>query len=272
VYSVVEAPTRGWADARTIGGLALSVALLAIFVEVERRSPAPLVRLGLLNARALVAADLAGMLHFGSFLGFQFLATLYVQDVAGWSPVDTALAFLPVGAFLLISGPQAPRMIARFGTQRLIAAGLIAFVGGYALFLRESSEHLTYTTMLLPSIILIGLGWAIGFPALNVQATAGVSGHEQGLAGGLFNTTFQIGGAVGVAIISTVISSHTTAGGSEAGAIVSSIRPALIILIPVALTGVALLAALSGRSAAAKDTKTRDEFSPITRAEDAKAL
>jgi MFS family permease len=245
VYSVVEAPSRGWLDGRTVGGLALSAALLAAFVAVESRSPQPLVRLGILRVRTLIAADVAAMLYFGSYLGFQFLATLYVQDVAGWSPVSTALAFLPSGMFLPIMGAQAERLIRRFGTTRLIGAGLTSFAIGYALFLREDSHHLTYTTMLLPSMLFLGLGWGLGFPAMNVQATAGVADAEQGLAAGLFNTSLQIGAAVLVAVVSAVISSHTsTAGGGQAQGILDAMRPALAILIAVALAGVVALFAL----------------------------
>jgi predicted MFS family arabinose efflux permease len=245
VYSVVEAPARGWLDGRTIGGLALSVALLVAFVIVERRSPHPLVRLGILRVRTLVSADVAAMLYFGSYLGFQFLATLYVQNVAGWSPLDTALAFLPSGLFLPIMGAQAGRIIGRIGTARLIGAGLTTFAIGYALFLRETSHHLTYVTMLLPSMLVLGLGWGLGFPAMNVQATAGVANAEQGLAAGLFNASFQIGGAILVAVVSAVISSHTTAvGGGEAQGILAAMRPTLAILIAVALTGAVLLVAL----------------------------
>jgi MFS family permease len=245
VYSVVEAPARGWLDGRTIGGLALSVVLLATFVAVERRSPHPLVRLGILRVRTLVSADIAAMLYFGSYLGFQFLATLYVQNVAHWSPIDTALAFLPSGFFLPIMGAQAGRIIGRFGTARLIGAALLAFAVGYALFLRETSHHLTYVTMLLPSMLVLGLGWGLGFPAMNVQATAGVADAEQGLAAGLFNASFQIGGAILVAIVSAVISSHTTAiGAGEAPGILAAMRPTLEILIAVALTGAVLLVAV----------------------------
>ena len=246
VYSVVEAPTRGWLDGRTIGGLALSVLLLAAFVIVERRSPHPLVRLGILRIRTLVSADVAAMLYFGSYLGFQFLATLYVQNVAHWSPIDTALAFLPSGFFLPIMGAQAGRIIGRFGTARLIGAALAAFAVGYALFLRENSHHLTYVTMLLPSMLVLGLGWGLGFPAMNVQATAGVANAEQGLAAGLFNASFQIGGAILVAIVSAVISSHTTAvgGGGEAQGILAAMRPTLAILIAAAVAGAILLPAL----------------------------
>ena len=242
VYSVVEAPSHGWLTGRTLGGLAISALLLAAFVVIESRSPHPLVRLGILRTRTLVSADIAAMLYFGSYLGFQFLATLYVQNVAHWSPVDTALAFLPSGAFLPILGSQAERLIARFGTTRLIAAGLTAFATGYALLLREHSHHLTYTTMLLPSMIAIGLGWGLGFPALNVQATAAVADAEQGLAAGLFNTAFQIGGALFVAIVSAVISTHTAAGShGEASGILSAMRPAIAILIPVAMAGTVVL-------------------------------
>jgi MFS family permease len=242
VYSIVEAPSHGWLAGRTLGGFALSALLLVAFVAVENRSPHPLVRLGILRTRTLVSADIAGMLYFGSYLGFQFLATLYVQYVAKWSPVDTALAFLPSGAFLPILGSQAESLIGRFGTKRLIAAGLIAFAIGYALFLREHSVNLVYATMLLPSMIVIGIGWGLGFPSLNVQATSSVADVEQGLAAGLFNTGLQLGGAIFVAIVSAVISSHTTAaGGGEAHGVLDAMRPAIAILIPVALAGTVVL-------------------------------
>jgi MFS family permease len=240
VYSIVEAPTRGWSDIRTIGGLVLSAVLLVVFVVVERRAAQPLVRLGILRTPTLWSADLAAVLWFGSYLGYQFLATLYVQAVAGWSPIAAALAFLPQGAFLPVLGGQAERLIGRFGTTRLIAAGLTAFAIGYALLLREHSDHLDYVAMLLPTTAAIGIGWGIGFPALNVQATAGVAAREQGLAAGLFNTSFQIGGALFVAITSAVVSSHRIGGHGAAG-ILDSFRPTLLILIGVALAGVVAL-------------------------------
>jgi MFS family permease len=273
VYSIVEAPTRGWADSRTIGGLAISAGLLAVFVANEKRSAAPLIRLGILRVRTLVSADIAAMLYFGSYLGFQFLATLYVQNVAGWSPIDTALAFLPSGAFLPILGAQAPRIIGRFGTQKLIAAALIAFAAGYALFLREDSQHLNYATMLLPSMIVIGIGWGLGFPALNVRATAGIEGAEQGLAAGLFNTSFQIGGAIVLAVVSAVLSSHLSAGSSKAHAVLASLDPAIAILIPVALAGVAVIASLNPRGrAAATDTSSEAELEATALAQGAENL
>ena len=260
VYSVVEAPSRGWLDGLTVGGLVLSGILMIAFVVVERRSPDPLVRLGIFRIPTLVAADVAAMLYFGSYLGFQFLATLYVQYVAGWSPISTALAFLPSGLLLPILGSQAERLIGRVGTTRLIAAGLTAFAVGYALFLRENSHQLTYVTMLLPSMLVLGLGWGLGFPALNVQATAGVANAEQGLAAGLFNTSFQIGGAVVVAIVSAVVSSHTAAaGGDQVQGILDSLRPTLAILIALALGGVVALLAL----VRARPPRDASDVSPV---------
>jgi MFS family permease len=246
VYSIVEAPSRGWLDGRTIGGLALSALLLLGFVLAENRSPQPLVRFGILRSRTLISANVAAMLYFGSYLGFQFLATLYVQNVAGWSPIETALAFLPSGMFLPILGSQAERLIGRFGTARLIGAALMAFAIGYALLLQEQSHQLAYVTMLLPSMLFIGLGWGLGFPAMNVQATAGVANAEQGLAAGLFNTSLQIGAAILVAVVSAVISSHTaTVGGGSGGqGILNAMRPALAILIAAAVAGVLMLLAL----------------------------
>jgi MFS family permease len=246
VYSIVEAPSRGWLDGRTIGGLALSAVLLLGFVLAENRSPQPLVRFGILRSRTLISANVAAMLYFGSYLGFQFLATLYVQNVAGWSPIETALAFLPSGMFLPILGSQAERLIGRFGTARLIGAALTAFAIGYALLLQEQSHQLAYVTMLLPSMLFIGLGWGLGFPAMNVQATAGVANAEQGLAAGLFNTSLQIGAAILVAVVSAVISSHTAAIGAGSGGqgILNAMRPALAILIAVAVAGVLMLLAL----------------------------
>lgn len=237
VYSVVEAPNHGWGSARTLGGFGLSVALAGLFFVIERRSPAPLVRLGILRVGSLVSANAGAFVYFGTYLGFQFLGTLYIQEVAGWSPVTTALAFLPASTLLPVLGGQAPNLIARFGTAKLVAAGLVLFAGAYALLLNDQTSHLTYVTLLLPTMLLSGISWGIAFPALNVQATAGVAHHEQGLAAGMFNTSFQIGGALGVAVISTVISSHTVAGAHPAAAILHSIRPAVEILAPAAAVG-----------------------------------
>jgi MFS family permease len=245
VYSIVEAPSHGWTAGRTIGGLVLSAALLVLFVVIERRSPQPLVRLGILRVGSVVSADIAAFFYFGSFLAFQFLTTLCIQDVVGWSPVATALAFVPSSLFLPVLGAQAPRLIGRFGTTKLIAAGLVLFAAGYVLFLNDRSSDLTYVTMLLPTMLVLGLSWGIAFPAMNVQATAGVDSSEQGLAAGLLSTSLQIGAALLIAIVGAVIATHTgNAGGHTDAGILASITTVVWILVGGALLGAVAVFAL----------------------------
>ena len=164
VRTVVEAPEVGWSDPETIGAFALVLALLIAFVAVEQRAPQPLVRLGILRSGPLVRANLGMATMFGAYLGFQFIATLYLQTVHGWSPVETALAFLPGGLLVALGSPRIGPLIDRFGTARVIAVGTISFVIGYALFLRIDSSP-TFVELMLPTMLLIGFGFALCFPA-----------------------------------------------------------------------------------------------------------
>jgi predicted MFS family arabinose efflux permease len=145
----------------------------------------------------------------GSYFGFQFVATLYLQALNGWSAIETALAFLPAGLLVAFGAPRLGPLVDRFGTARLIAAGGVSLVAGYVLFLRLGDTP-SYLGLMLPTMLLLGTGFALMFPSLNIQATAGVADHEQGLASGLLNTSFQVGGAVGLAAVSAVVSSSGT--------------------------------------------------------------
>jgi fucose permease len=156
----------------------------------------------------------------------------------------TAIGFLATGPFLPTLGAKAEQVIGRFGTTRLVAAGLPAFTAGYALFVREQTHALDYAVMLLPSLFLLGLGWGLGFPALNVRGTVGVPDEEQGLAAGLFSTALQIGGAIGVAVASAIITSHGSSH-DEVNAIVGSIRPTSVIVAAAALTGAVIVLAVA---------------------------
>jgi MFS family permease len=180
----------------------LAVVLLAAFVVVETRTPQPLVRLGVLRNGLLVRANLGAMALFGAYVGFQFIATLYLQDTLGWSALETALAFLPGGLLVALGAPRMGAVISRHGTLKPILASTLAFTAGYALFLPVDASP--YVLTFLPVMLFIGLGFALGYAALNVQATAGVADHEQGLAAGLVQTSFQIGGAVVLAGVSSI--------------------------------------------------------------------
>ena len=205
----------------------LALVALAAFVMVERRTPQPLVRLGIFRSGSLVRANLGAMCLFGAYVGFQFAATLYLQGTLGWSALETALAFLPGGLFVAFGAPRKGAVISRFGTTKPILASTVAFAAGYALFLPVDASP--YWTTLLPVMLLIGLGFTLGYAALNVQATAGVADHEQGLAAGLVQTSFQIGGAVVLAAVSAVVSSgYQSAIAVVLGVAVLSIALALV--------------------------------------------
>jgi EmrB/QacA subfamily drug resistance transporter len=243
VRSVVEAPENGWASLETVGGLAIAALLLAGFVAIERRSANPLVRLGILRSGPLLQANLGMMTVFGAYVGFQFLGTLYLQSVLGWSALETALAFLPGGLLVAFGSPRLGPFVDRYGTPRIILVGSAAFLIGYALFLRVG-DSFSYAGLFLPTMLLIGIGFALCFPAFNMQATAGVADHEQGLASGLVNTSFQVGGAIGLAIVTAVVSANS--GGAD-GALLDGLRPAIGVVTGVAALG--LIVALAGTRA-----------------------
>ncbi|SDI72767.1 Major Facilitator Superfamily protein [Actinokineospora alba] len=242
VFAVVEAPEVGWAEPRTLISFALALALLTTFVIIEKRSTHPLLRLGILKSGPLARANLGGALFFGGYIGFQFVVMLYLQSVLGWSPLQTALGFLPAAAIVAFGSPRVEPLINRFGTPRTILAGVAAHVVGYALFLGVD-EHSGYFGAVLPSMVLLGIGFTLAFSSLNIQATAGVADSEQGLAGGLLNTSVQVGGAIGLAVITAVLTAN---GGSEASraALLTGLTPALLVVTGISVLG--LLVALSG--------------------------
>ena len=156
VRTIVEAPETGWGEAETVGGFVLSVALLAAFVAVERRTSQPLVRLGIFRSGPLVRANLGAMALFGAYVGFQFVVTLYLQRTLGWSALETALAFLPGGLLVAFGAPRMGAVISRYGTAKPILASTVAFALGYALFLPIDATP--YYLAFLPTMLLVGAG------------------------------------------------------------------------------------------------------------------
>src|SRR5829696_1026176 len=242
VRTVVEAPEAGWSSVATIAGFAIAAALIAAFVAIEQRTAQPLVRLELLRSGTLLRANLAGMALFGAYFGFQFIGTLYMQGLLGWSPVETALAFLPAGLLVAVGAMRMGPVITRFGTERIVALGLLSSVIGYLLFLRIGTDP-TYFGTILPTILLLGVGFALIYPAVNIQATSGIGDSEQGLASGLVNTAFQVGGALGLAIITAVVSAQS-GNATDAATLLDGYRPAVAVSAGIALLG--LLATLPG--------------------------
>jgi EmrB/QacA subfamily drug resistance transporter len=236
VYTLVNAPNAGWGSMQTLVSFVGAAAFLAAFVWREQRTPTPLVRLGILRSAALVRANLAAMALFGSWIGFQFIATLYMQQLRGWSSLETGLAIFPAGLLVALFSTRIAPLVMRFGVTRLIVAGLFSIVAGYLLFLPIGLES-GYLTSLLPTFLLAGLGFALAFGPLNIAATSGVAAEEQGLAGGLLNTSFQFGGALALAVTTAVINANTGDGGSPQ-AVLDGFHPALFVPVIVGVLGI----------------------------------
>ncbi|WP_431040448.1 MFS transporter [Streptomyces sp. P1-3] len=255
VYTVVEAPEAGWAAPNTLIQFALAAALLIAFVMIERRSKHPLVRLGILRSGALARANLGISVFFGGYIGFQFVVMLYLQSVLQWSALQTALGFLPAAVIVAFGSPRMDRLVARVGTSRTIAGGVMAHLVAYVLFLVIDRDA-PYVAGVLPSMILLGVGFTLAFASFNIQATAGVPDHEQGLAGGLLNTSTQVGGAIGLAVVTAVL---TAGGEGKTGpdALLAGFTPALLAV--TVLSALGLLIALTGVLGRPETAKSVDQ-------------
>ncbi|WP_205629525.1 MFS transporter [Jiangella muralis] len=238
VYTVVMLPEVS--AGRTATTAAAGVALLALFVTIERRSSTPLLRLGLLRSAPLVRANAGAMLLLAGFVGFQFIAVLYLQEYRGWSELQTGLALMILGLDAILAPTLTPVLVRRFGNGRVIVAGLMLATIGYALFLRVGADW-TYAAM-LPSLLLLTTAFALAYGPLTIAATDGVAAEEQGLASGVLTTSFQFGAALGLAVVTAVVVS----GSGPAGADLDTFRTALLVPLAGAVIGVAITA--SGRS------------------------
>jgi Major Facilitator Superfamily len=245
VFTVVEAPEAGWGSARTLASFGAVAAILAAFVTIERRRAAPLVRLGILRSWSLVQANLAAMMLLGGWFGFQFIATLYMQQLRGWSPLETGLAIFPGGFLVAVLAPRIAPLVMRFGIRPLITVGLASTAAGYALFIPIGLTS-GYATAILPTMILAGLGFALAYGPLNIAATNGVAAEEQGLASGLVSTSFQFGGALVLAVATAVVSANTGADGSPQ-ALLDGFQAAVVVSVIAAVLGVVITAARGRR-------------------------
>jgi MFS family permease len=243
VYTVVSAQQAGWASARTIGSFAAVAALLAGFVAIERRSSDPLVPLGIFRSGALTRANIGALTLFGSYVSFQFLVTQYLQSLAGWSALSTALAFLPAGVVVALLSTRMSAIIGRFGPARVTVLAFTSLVAGYAVFLRVGVSP-DYPAVILPAVVLIGIAFGLGFSALSLAATAGIPDREQGLAASLFQTSFQVGGAIVLAIVTAVVDAGGASRITSPQATLGAYKPALAVITAVSAFGA--LTALSG--------------------------
>jgi predicted MFS family arabinose efflux permease len=235
VYGFIRAAQDGWRDNLTIGSFVVAAVLLATFVRVEARSHSPLVPAAALGNRTMVAADLAAFLLFGSFFSFIFLVSLLLQQLLHYSPTRTGLAWLATSVTgFFAAGISGARLVARFGVRRLLLAGLSVGAVGL-LWLARVPAGAGYLTDLLPALLLLGIGIGLCAPTVQIAALSGVATGAEGLASGLVETMREIGGAVGIAAVSTALvarSGGTVAlGGFHAAFIVAVMLAALGVLV-----------------------------------------
>ncbi|MFL5921657.1 MAG: MFS transporter [Gaiellaceae bacterium] len=215
VYAIVKAETDGWGSRTTVGFFVISAVLLASFVVIELRSKAPLVRLSIFRVRSLLTANVVMLLVASGMFSMFFFNTLYIQRVLGYGPLEAGLAFLPFTAGVMLSAGLASQFAPRVGVRPVAALGMIVTAVGMLLLVRLPVDG-AYLSDVLPALLVTSLGMGAVFMPLTLIATTGLEDADQGLASGLFNTSQQIGGALGLAILSTLAAGKTAdAGGAS---------------------------------------------------------
>jgi MFS family permease len=209
VYAIVNGNQNGWTSAQTLGMLAGAAVLFAAFVVIESRVSAPLVPLGLFRLRNLATANVVGVFWAAAMFAAFFLSALYLQLVLGYSPLKVGLAFLPANLVMgVLSLGFSAKIVMRYGIKRPLAAGLSLAAIALLLFARAPVDG-HFLVDLLPGMILLGIGAGIAFNPVLLAAMSDVSPEESGLASGVVNTSFMMGGALGLAVLASVASSRT---------------------------------------------------------------
>ena len=216
VYALVDANSAGWGSFQTIGLICLSLLLLAAFVAIELRSSKPLVPFSIFRIRTLTGANVVGLLVGASLFAMFFFITLYMQQVLGYSPIHAGLSYLPLALVIMASAGIASQLVTKVGYKPVLATGMLFIVAGLLWFSRVSVGGGFTTDILGPSLFAAaGLGFA--FVTTTIAAVSGVQEQEAGLASGLINTSQQIGGALGLAVLSAIAIARTDHVMSEGG-------------------------------------------------------
>jgi EmrB/QacA subfamily drug resistance transporter len=251
VYALVEAPDNGWGSTETIGMLAGALALLAVFVAIELRTPAPLVPFRIFRLRTLTGANVVGLLTGASLFSMFFFISLYMQNVLGFSAIKAGLSYLPLAVSIIISAGLASVLVTRVGFKPIMALGMAFVAAGLAWFSQISVDGSYVGDVLFPSLLAaVGLGFS--FVPTTIAAVSGVEDREAGLASGLINTSQQVGGALGLAVLSSVAFSTINAAETDPAVLTDGYADAFLVGAGIALLGVvAALTLVRGRDSKA---------------------
>jgi EmrB/QacA subfamily drug resistance transporter len=233
VYTILEVGDYGWTSAHTLGFGAVSLGLLASFVARQVRTPNPLMPLRIFRSRNVSGANLIQMLMVAGMFGMFFLGTLYLQRVLGYDALEIGLAFLPVAVLIgALSLGLSARLNMRYGARATLIPGLVLIVAGLLLF-TQAPVNGTYVGDVLPVMVLLGLGAGLSFPSMATLAMSGATQSDSGLASGLVNTSLQVGGAIGLAVLATLATSRTdsllASGDSGAAALTGGYHLAFLV-------------------------------------------
>ncbi len=250
VDAIAQAPQYGWGATRTVALLAASAALLVAFVVIEARAEEPVLPLSIFRLRTLAGANVAGLLLGGSFFAFIFVGTLYMQQVLHYSALQTGLAWLAASLTSVALAGISQALVTRGGAKVVMAIGM-TLIGAGVLWATQVPVHGHFLANLAGPFVVAGAGTAFAFIPISIAALAGVSEHHAGLASGLLNTSQQLGGAIGIAIASSLAASHTQtlvhAGNSAPAALTGGFQQALWVLGVIALLAVPTIFALVRR-------------------------
>jgi EmrB/QacA subfamily drug resistance transporter len=240
VYALVDANNAGWGSTQTVVLLAAAVGLLAAFVAVERRSTAPLVPFSIFRIRTVTGANVVGLLVGASLFSMFFFISLYMQQVLGYSAIKAGLSYLPLAVSIILSAGIASQLVTKIGFKPVLATGMVLIAAGLVWF-SQISTHGSFLADILGPSLLAAVGLGFSFVPVTIAAVSGVEDREQGLASGLINTSQQVGGALGLAILSAV--SISVAGSSHDPAVLTDgFRSAF--LVGAGFAGLGLLATL----------------------------
>ena len=271
VYTILETANYGWGSARTLGLGALAIALLVAFIARESRTPNPLVPLHIFRSRRIAGANAVQVLTVAGLFGMFFLGVLYLQEVLGYDALETGLAFLPVSVLIgILSLGFSARLSERYGATAVLLPGLVLIAIGLLGFARVPVDG-SYLADVLPVMIPLGIGAGLFFPALTTLAMSGVSPSESGLASGLVNTSLQVGGSIGLAVLATLSATRSenllAEGESTASALVSGYHLAFVIAagLVIAAIGVTLTVLRGAALAEQEDTVEEADFGEAER-------
>ncbi|HEV7482748.1 MAG TPA: MFS transporter [Solirubrobacterales bacterium] len=208
VYAVIDASEAGWGSGKTLGLIALALVLLAAFVAIEQRSRKPLVPFSIFRIRTLTGANVVGVLVGASLFSMFFFISLYMQQVLGYSAIHAGLSYLPLAVTISLAAGVASQLVTTLGYKTVLAAGLLFIVVGLLWFSRVSVGG-GFTTDILGPSLLAAIGLGFSFVTTTIAAVSGVEEAESGLASGLINTSQQVGGALGLAVLSSLATTHT---------------------------------------------------------------